>query len=92
MLDQALAKLVTRDIPSLDGIEAAIWEREAQRTSSRAATRKLVSWQAAIMLIAIFSSASLGVSVAAQSPPQSSGVLSLHSGSTPSARLYGHRP
>jgi len=92
MLDRDLDKLVKRDAMPLDGIEAQIWRQEARRSASLAATRRLASWQAGIMVVAIMGSAAFGASVAAQSPANAGNIFAVHAASAPSVRLFGHHP
>ncbi len=64
MLDQDLLKLIARDEKTLDRLEGDIWRREAEDVAAKSAARKIGSWQAAIALVAVIGSASLGASLA----------------------------
>ena len=76
MLDQDLQKLITRDENPLDRLEGDIWRREAEGAAAKLAARKIGSWQAAIALIAVVSSASIGASLAVASRSEQNTLFS----------------
>lgn len=89
MIDKDLEALIMRDSTiRLDRLESDIWGRESTFRASRKAVRQLASWQAFIMVLAIFSSAAMGVSFAATVNPHpglaDSGRLA------PSTLLFGN--
>ena len=93
MLDNDLALLVNRDSTfDLSRLERDLWLREEDVLSMRAATRRLASWQAAVMVCAILGSAGIGSSLAVTSAraQTSSGPFSV-AALAPSTLLFGSR-
>jgi len=92
MLDNDIAKLIARDAADLNGLESGIWRIEARRNLAHIETRRIASWQAAIMLVGVISSAALGVSIGIQTPAHRSSILMAQNSAAPSARLFGGKP
>lgn len=91
MIDQDLEKLCSRDADRLSGIEADIWRREAEYTTARRSARRMTGWQFAVMVIAVLSSASFGVSQA-MTTHHSHGALFAAAELAPSNLILGDRP
>jgi hypothetical protein len=91
MIEDEIHRLVDRDAGAdLGRLESDIWVREAGVRSGRDATRRLASWQAAVMIFAIIGSAAVGSSLAfhgAQTRPPAA-LLSAEN-LAPSALLFG---
>ena len=72
MIDDDIRKLTDRDDQAaLHCLEADIWKREANVASARHNGRRLASWPAAILVVAVLSSTTTGlptVDLAAASP------------------------
>lgn len=92
MVDQEIEKLIARDRHELSNLEVAIWDAEARRAAARTEVRRIVSWQAAIMLVAVLGSASFGASLATRSSEHTTKFLMASSALAPSARLFGETP
>jgi len=92
MLDKDIAALVHRDRDALAGLEAGIWNAVAERQSAQSETRRIASWQAAVMLVAVIGSASIGVALGAQLPPRGSHIMLAYDASAPYDRLFGGKP
>jgi hypothetical protein len=92
MLDNDIAKLIARDAADLDDLESGIWRMEARHNLARIETRRIVSWQAAIMLVAMIGAAGLGVVIGTKTPSHSSNLLMAHNDVAPSSRLFGGAP
>jgi hypothetical protein len=60
MIDQDLQRLAAREQPALDGLEAAIWERENELFAARMMSRRLAVCQAGVLALAILGAAGLG--------------------------------
>jgi hypothetical protein len=68
MIEKDILLLVSRDSGfDLSALRNDMWAREAHIRGGRAATRRLVSWQAVVMAVAIVGSASVGSSLAISS-------------------------
>ena len=87
MIDREILRLVERDAQlDLSELERDIWVLER----SKHATRRLVSWQAVVMVVAIAGSATVGSSLGLHSPrPQVLGALSGVESLAPSSLLLG---
>jgi hypothetical protein len=93
MVEYDIHRLIARDSRDLAGLEGDIWKQEAFRRASQTVTRRLASWQAAVMVIAVVISATAGSAVAMHNStvPRPSGLI-LAETLAPSALLFGHRP
>jgi hypothetical protein len=91
MIDQDLQKLVSRDETGLATLAQDIWQREAQVAASRQSTRRLTGWQFVVILVAVISSASVGVSRAVTAH-HSHGALFAAAQLAPSNLILGGRP
>jgi hypothetical protein len=61
MIERDIELLVNRDSGfDLSALETDIWTRESNIRGKKAATRRLVSWQAVVMVCAIIGSATAG--------------------------------
>jgi hypothetical protein len=93
MFEDDIRRLIARDSRDLAGLEGDIWKQEAIRRAGQTVTRRLASWQAAVMAIAVVISATAGSAVAMHNtpvhPPRG---LILAETLAPSALLFGHRP
>jgi hypothetical protein len=68
MIERDIELLVNRDSDfDLSALETDIWTRDSQVRGNKAATRRLVSWQAVVMVCAIIGSATVGSSLAISS-------------------------
>jgi hypothetical protein len=68
MIESDIQRLVSRDSGfDLSTLETDIWARHAHIRGSRAAARRLVSWQALVMVCAVVGSATAGSSLAISS-------------------------
>jgi hypothetical protein len=93
MIEDDIRRLIVRDSRDLAGLEGDIWKQEAFRRASQTVTRRLASWQAAVMAVAVVISATAGTAVAMHNTTvhQPSGLV-LAETLAPSALLFGHRP
>lgn len=91
MIERDILLLVHRDSGfDLSGLQHDLWAREAHVRGSRAATRRLISWQAVVIAFAIVGSAGAGSSLAVNSAKaQSHRVLLDAEGLAPSSLLFG---
>jgi hypothetical protein len=74
----------------LQGLEAAVWAELDRRAAQSRAVRTVATWQAAVMVLALVTSAGVGALAATQSPPPSLGVFSPRGALAPSTLLGGH--
>jgi len=91
MIDDAIQKLVDRDSKiDLRELEAAVWQRDASVRAIRGANRILASWQAFVLVFAIFGSATAGAAMAMDaSYIRSNTVVLLGETRAPSSLLFG---
>lgn len=61
MMDDELRHLVRRDAVPLDRLQADIWARESELLAVRRSGRMIAGWQAAILALAVLSSAGAGI-------------------------------
>jgi hypothetical protein len=94
MIENDIQRLVSRDSGfDLSSLQKDIWVREALIQGGRAATRRLVSWQALVLVVAIVSSAEAGSTLAISSAKaQSHRTLLDAEGLAPSSLLFGAHP
>jgi len=86
-IDQLNAQAQSR---ALTDLEAGVWAGIAQRINQRRASRAVMAWQSAVLVVALVSSIGLGARAATGLPAGELGVFSLHGSLTPAARLGGH--
>ena len=94
MIDEDLKRLIARDSSvALDKLERDLWQRASVRRISRQTSRVLASWQAAVVAVAIFGSAAVGMTAAANLQSANKPRL-LDSGEdiAPSTLLFGKHP
>ena len=76
---------------SLAGLEQDIWQGVAERQQAERTSRALLSCQAAVLAVALFSSVAAGSHMAMNAVPHAvPNVLSVASNLSPSARLIGY--
>ena len=64
MIDDDMRRLDDRPLDrSLSGLEADIWHGVATRARQRQAARRVTSYQAVVMVIALLGSAAIGITV-----------------------------
>ena len=91
MTDAGIDQLDQQAQPrALTDLEAGVWAAIAQRTDQRRASRAVMAWQSAVLVVALVSSIGLGARAATGLPAGELGVFSLHGSLTPAARLGGH--
>ena len=88
MIDHDLQRLAARDNLQLDRLTNDIWRRAAEADAQRRTSRQVTGWQAAIMLVAVVSSAGVGASKAVTHREQS---LFEQNSISPSNLLLGER-
>jgi hypothetical protein len=92
-MDKEIQRLIARDrTHPLDRLEAHVWHREQSQHRAALASRRLLSWQGAVLAVAVICSASIGVATAhARLSPEvnwfSGGVRLL-----PTTLLFGSTP
>jgi len=93
MTDTEILRLVERDSRvDLSGLESDIWAREANIRGTKIVTRRLLSWQAAVMTFAIIGSAVAGSAFAVNSTKhQNYNMLLGTENLAPSSLLFGVR-
>jgi hypothetical protein len=91
MIEKDILLLIIRDDGfDLSSLQNDIWARESLIRGGRAATRRLVSWQAVVMAVAIVGSATAGSSLAISSAKtQSHRTLLDAEALAPSSLLFG---
>jgi hypothetical protein len=90
MLEKEVRDLIRRDsFVNLDGLEADIWSREAEIGSSQKSSRTLATFQAVVVVFAIFTSAAVGSSMAKTSLPSRANILNPGASLAPSVLLFG---
>jgi hypothetical protein len=94
MLERDIELLVSRDAEfDLSALQNDIWTRHSNLQSKKAATRRLVSWQAVVMVFAIVGSATVGSSLAIRTAKDQSQRTLLDAASlVPSSLLFGAHP
>jgi hypothetical protein len=93
MIDSDIHRLLARDSSDLTGLEADIWRREAERRGNGAVARRLASWQAAVLALAVISSASVGSLTAMHGVAFASRTILFPAERlAPSSLLFGERP
>jgi len=90
MIETEILRLIDRDSKvDLSGLESDIWAR----VGNKIATRRLVSWQAVVMALAIVGSATAGSSLGAHGADgHALSALSGVENLAPSSLLFGARP
>jgi hypothetical protein len=94
MIESEIQDLARRDgAIDLQGLEADIWAREAEIRASRRAGRTLASLQAAVVALAVVTSAALGTAMVRNTPvARQANLLNPGASLAPSALLFGgHR-
>lgn len=92
MIDKLLERLVERDrTGDLAHLERDVWHRDFQQRAARQTNRLLASWQAGIIAIAMFGSATIGIAAAAhvRTTPH---LLASGEELAPSSLLFGNYP
>lgn len=92
-MDQELQRLIARDRDRrLDRLERDVWQRERDVLAAKATSRRLMSWQGAVLALAVLSSASLGMTAArAMAAPEVS-WLGDSARLAPTTLLFGGHP
>ena len=91
MIDEDLQKLADRDSTSLVGLEGDIRRREEEYVAKRKSARRMTGLQLAVMLVAVISSASFGVSQSVANQ-HAHGALFAAAELAPSNLILGGRP
>lgn len=94
MIEKDIQKLLDRDSAfDLRRLEADVWKREANVSATQRANRLLASWQAAVIVFAVFGSAAAGISTArSAASTHPSNLLASGEELAPSSLLFGaHR-
>jgi len=92
-MEQEFQRLMARDLDSrLDRLEEDIWRRELALQASAAAGRRLISWQGAVLAMAVISSASVGVMAARGVPAPEISWFGDGAQLAPTALLVGSKP
>lgn len=90
MIEEMLKRLATRDEDCrLDRLEQAIWEREHFIRTTSAASRRLASWQALVLSLAVLLSAVAGATAVKTISPPVTDWFGGASQSTPTMLLFG---
>jgi hypothetical protein len=91
MIDDDINKLIERDSRiDLQTLEADIWRLEAGIRAGQKVSRSLASWQGLVIVLAVLSSASVGISTAMNSANARPGnVLVPGENLAPSSLLFG---
>lgn len=93
MLDQDFEKLTARDRRELPTLEADVWRREGELSAARKQGRRLASLQALVVVVAIVSSATAGVTLASErAEARSISPFNAGMALAPSSLLFGNRP
>jgi hypothetical protein len=74
MIENDISRLNAQEHFDLDGLEADIWRQECRVLARRAATRRVASYQALVLLLAVAGSGVAGAAMAAQFAPPSTFV------------------
>lgn len=74
MLENEISRLNARERFNLDDLESDIWRRERHLQARRAATRRVASYQALVLLLAVAGSGMAGAAMAGQFAPPSTFV------------------
>jgi hypothetical protein len=92
-MDQELQRLMARDRGSrLDHLVEDIWRRELALRASAVPGRRLISWQGAVLALAVISSASVGITAARAMPPPEASWFGDGARFAPTALLFGSKP
>jgi hypothetical protein len=92
MIDKMLERLMERDRPGdLTHLERDLWHREFRQRATRQTNLTLASWQAGIIAIAMFGSATIGIAAAAH-VRTTSHLLASGEELAPSTLLFGNHP
>lgn len=89
MIEHDLQKLALRDQSQLPNLEADIWRRESELVASRKSGRRIASWQAGVLAVAVISAASFGAIEA--SAFRVSGTSLTQSDLAPASLILGSR-
>jgi hypothetical protein len=91
MIEDDIDALMKRDaLVSLQALEADVWRQEAVAVATMRASHRIASWQAAILVAAVMSSAAVGILTATRSDsgPRPH-LLAAAESLAPSNRLFG---